>query len=440
MHQAKQENGVEQAPDDVLRKFRKQTLKRLPITFQPYFHQQINTWNTLFPYERQYLLGVIGHLEQLNHGQESQLFSGIRRVEAEMKVGQWDFSTRDQTLENASLLARSPYYGEWRREEEKVFEQIDRSTGANQEQGGGRPLNRLVLMIFPMCLPFDPQSLWARWPQAGQKLKIDPGSAGDESAFIEALFGAGREMCGGDSRTFSEALSGRSERSSTDVWILDAGTVLSEFLLGQGTGARQPASATVLSYQRLKPFREAFLAELNTMGHSLSSADDIYSQLRKKDFSSLCPPEIKRDPRLVEFVRSLFMSGNGASVWSNPFVEWGAAEVLARARPSVLIGYFGTRDKPKPFTSVAVFENQDVASPLPSVEDFAGSAIDAELLSYYVWLAATRYPEYQNTLIFCLAESLKMGYVTGPRDNPFQDEAQPLTLTRIANMLGAWLT
>jgi hypothetical protein len=80
------------------------------------------------------------------------------------------------------------------------------------------------------------------------------------------------------------------------------------------------------------------------------------------------------------------------------------------------VAEFGVRDKPKPFTSVVVFENPDRINPLPPIEDLPGSAADAEMLALYVWLAANRYEEYQrSTVCVCLAESLSEDYVIAAR-------------------------
>jgi len=51
-------------------------------------------------------------------------------------------------------------------------------------------------------------------------------------------------------------------------------------------------------------------------------------------------------------------------------------------------------------------------NPLPAVDDLPGSALDAQVLALYVWLAASRYDEYRrNTVCLCIAESLSEAYV-----------------------------
>jgi hypothetical protein len=429
----------ERGSDEIQRRFMKQVLGKLPATLQSYFNQQLRIWDTLLPYERQYLSTVLGYLEDLSESELWQLFDGIRRVEDKMGVSAWSsYSTRDQTLENASLLARSPYYLEWRKEVENVFERIERGTQARGGETGPSP-HRLILLIFPSFLPMSADTLWQMWPSTGKQLRIDLNNSQDERSLLRGLFSATEPAGHADSSGLLESLARKTAHSFSDVWVLDAGSMLSGFLGGEKPQTEQSRYATVLSFERLEPIREKFLAEVNRARHKLSSVDEIYDQLREMEIDSFCPPEVNRHPLIREFVRSLLLSGNGSPLFGNAFVEWGAAELFRRARPSVLIGYFGTRDKPKPFTSVAVFENQSVASPLPPVKDLAGSALDAEVLAYYTWLAAARYPEYQGALTLCIAGSLSTVFVVGPSENPFAAESEPLSLPKISSLLGAWL-
>ena len=117
------------------------------------------------------------------------------------------------------------------------------------------------------------------------------------------------------------------------------------------------------------------------MRKDLADADAVFDRLRKVDVSQWCPPEVASDPATREFVRSLYLSGNGAVIFGNSFVQWGASEAFRRARPSLLAAKFGVRAKPKAFTGVAVFDNPDQVNPVPSVDDLSGSAEDAEILA-----------------------------------------------------------
>jgi hypothetical protein len=194
-----------------------------------------------------------------------------------------------------------------------------------------------------------------------------------------------------------------------------------------------------LSFGRLKTFREAFLEHIKSMQRDLADADAIYDGLRAVDVKPWCPPEIEEMPVVQEFLRSLFLTGNGAPLMSNAFVEWAAAQAVAQARPVVVVGEFGIRFKPKPFTSVAVFENQAKASPAPDIADPEGSGIDAGMLAYYAWLATQRFPECRRTACLCLFESLPYVFVAGTADFPLWKEAEPLAPRRVAAILRTWL-
>jgi hypothetical protein len=179
---------------------------------------------------------------------------------------------------------------------------------------------------------------------------------------------------------------------------------------------------------------------MNTMRKDLADADAVFDRLRKVDVSAWCPPEVAEDPAVREFVRSLYLSGNGAVIFGNSFVEWAASEAFRRARPSFLAARFGVRSKPKPFTGVAVFDNPDQVNPLPAVDDFEGSAVDAQMLALYVWLAASRYEEYQrSTVCVCIAASLAQAYFVAPPEFTLWQDAGPITLDRLGEALGAWI-
>jgi hypothetical protein len=177
------------------------------------------------------------------------------------------------------------------------------------------------------------------------------------------------------------------------------------------------------------------------MQKDLSAADTVYDRLRKLDVTPWCPPEVAGVPVIREYLRSLYLSGNGALIYGNSFVEWGASEAFRRARPDFLAARFGVRSRPKPFTSVAVFENPDQINPLPAVDDLPGSALDAQVLALYVWLAANRYDEYRtNTACVCLAESLSEAYVIAPPEFDLFRQVQPVPFDRFRAVVADWLS
>jgi hypothetical protein len=368
---------AENLPLQVRDALRKGLLKRVPLTFLPFINQHLREWDYLFPNERQSVLRFVVYVADLSEEQCSNLFRDLARLEERMGIRHWQqFSTTEETIENASLLARSPYYQEWRRAVQAVFDAVEQGA-PRVNAASGKPGRRLVLLVIPRPLPLDPAKVWHRWQGIGRPLKLDPASLGATHSPSETLLGGIPGAAGG----LLDVALRRPDAPPADTWVLDAGTSPVNYLL-----KREPSSATVLpaillSYSRLDSFRESFAHEMNTMRKDLADADAVFDHLRKVEVTRWCPPEVAYEPAIREFPRSLYLSGNGAVIFGNSFVEWAASEAFRRARPSLLVAHFGVRSKPKPFSSVVLFGNPDRLNPLPSVEDLPGSAVDAEMLA-----------------------------------------------------------
>jgi hypothetical protein len=174
-----------------------------------------------------------------------------------------------------------------------------------------------------------------------------------------------------------------------------------------------PAAAQVvaLSFDALGPVRREFLKRLNAIHKDLRDMDATYDDLRRLDFKAGAP---LGTPRIREFVRTLFLSGNGTMLFGNSFVEWGASEALRRVQPSALFCCFGIRSKLKPFSSVVLFEDQNRANPTPDQPDPAGSLMDIRPLAEYVYLKAGR--QAARTAAIFAAPELDRVLIVAPPD------------------------
>jgi len=422
-------------PEELQNALNEGVLEQLPRTFLPFTRQQLRDWDYLFPYERKSVVQLLVFVASLSRADTTSLFREVLQLEDKMGVRSWQFSTEEQTILNASLLARSPYYQEWRKAVQRVFDAAEEHAARDNSSTASR--NRLVLLVIPQKLPLDSTTVWQRWQSAGRVVKLEPTDANANFSMAQAVLG----MAAAEHGTSLLDIVARARGSTAaGFWLLDAGHELVESAL---KSSREPGNlpATLLSYDRLGAFRDQFSHEINTMQKDLSAADAVYDSLRKVDVTPWCPAEVEGVPVVREYLRSLYLSGNGALIYGNSFVEWGASEAFRRARPEVLIACFGVRSKPKPFTSVAVFENPDQINPMPAVDDLPGSALDAQILSLYVWLAANRYDEYRtNAACVCLAESLSEAYVIAPPEfSPFR-QVQPIRLDRFGSLLAEWLS
>ncbi len=412
-------------------------LKRLPLTFLPFINQQLHQWEYLFPNERQSVERLLLYVARLSPEESATLFRDVAELEEKMGVRHWQFSTTEQTIQNSSELARSPYFQEWRRAVQAVFDAADRSAEGNAGVSQ-KPTRRLILLEIPKALPLNEARVWSRWQGLGRPVRLDLNLAGQKVSPLEFLLSG---TSTGGAKAFDGLLQTARNRSATvhaDVWVVDGGRELIDALAGSGTAIVPPA--VFLSYGRLDTYRQNFSHEMNTMRKDLADADVVFDRLRKVDVSPWCPSEVAGDAAVREFVRSLYLSGNGAVIFGNSFVEWAASEAFRRARPSFLAARFGVRSKPKPFTGVAVFDNPDQVNPLPTVDDFEGSAVDAQMLALYVWLAAGRYDEYQHsTVCVCIAESLSQAYVVAPPEFTLGQETEPVALDRLGQALHNWI-
>lgn len=413
----------------------KGALKRLPITFLPFASQQLHEWDYLFPNERQSVERLLLYVASLSDDQSSALFQTVVNLENKMEVRKWKFSTNEQTIENASLLARSPYYQEWRIAVQAVFDAADRyaQTTGNALVAG----NRLVLLDIPRPLEVSADP-WRRWQKIGRPIDLDISGIIDSKGILESLLATSRGA-GDSSASLLDTIASRPRKQAADTWIIDAGRSLVDILVARPPSASKGGEPILLSYSRLDRYRQNFSHEMNTMRKDLTDADAVYDRLRKVDVTPWCPPEAE-DPAVREYLRALYLSGNGAVIFGNSFVQWGASEALRRARPRFLVAKFGVRSKPKPFTGVAVFDNPDQVNPLPAVDDLPGSTMDAQMLALYVWLAAARYTEYQSsTVCVCIAESLSQAYVVSPPQFSVSAKTGRLPVEQLRHALNEWM-
>jgi hypothetical protein len=430
--------NADKLPERIESALSKGLLKRLPLTFLPFINQQLDQWQNLFPNERQSVERLLLYVAGLSPEQSAALFRDVVQLEGKMGVSHWEFSTREQTISNSSQLARSPYFQEWRRAVQAVFDTADQHALASGGPGA-KAGNRLVLLDIPKFLPVDAGSVWRRWQEIGRPIKLDLDQpAPSLSPFDLLLTGIPRQTDRASSSLLDVACN-RAGSAPADTWVVDAGNSLVDAVLRQQSS---PASerAILLSNGRLDLYRRSFSREMNTMRKDLADADAVFDRLRKVDVTPWCPAEVAAAPAVREFLRALYLTGNGAVIFGNSFVEWAASEAFRRARPSFLAAQFGMRSKPKPFTGVAVFDNPEQVNPLPAVDDPPGSAADAQMLALYVWLGAARFDEYQrSTVCICVAESLSQAYVVAPPEFALWREKEPVTLDRLEHSLRAWM-
>jgi hypothetical protein len=354
----------------------KELLARLPRTFLPVLNDHLRQWDLLFPAERRPLRATLEYLTRLPAADFDELLAPIKRVESQMDLSGWDARTERLSIEATSVLARSPRYPEWRAEVEKLFDRISAATGESEFAKS----HKFVLSVLPAGLPLESEPLWPRLAKHGRWFQLDRPFASAAEKLVTAL--AARKPLPG-----SEPVE--------HTWILESEA---EFV-----NSCDCANLTVLSYAALTPARNQFRWRMNEIEKDLRSADETFDGLRHLKIEFLLGGRLEKDPRLREFVRNLFLSGNGAVLFCNSFVQWGAHEALRRAQPQALACFFGIRHKLKPFSSLVLFEDQNRANPVRDQPDPAGSLVDIQFLCDYIYLSAESLDSHRGRTLHWLA-------------------------------------
>jgi hypothetical protein len=348
-------------------------LKRLPRTFRPALNAQLKDWDRLFPAEQRSLRAQLDWVERLPAAGFEQLFAPVVKLEARMDLPSWGPSAAGLSIEDTGVLARSPLYPQWRAEVERVFARIDSGITA---EARSRPPRTLLVCLLPEGAPVPPGAIWPRLESQGCWRET------------EGPFGA---MLGPLARAVAARRPHPGEEAVERTWIIEYAPRLTS-LPFDGPVVR-------LCFENLAGLRREFLSRLNAVSKDIRSADHAFEQLRAVEIARFLNPALKAEVRQREFVRELFLSGNGALLFGNSFVEWGASEAFRRVRMRTAFCGFGVRPKLKPFSSLALFEDQNRANPVPDQPDPEGSWADARPLAEYVYLAAERAQVYDGQLL-----------------------------------------
>jgi hypothetical protein len=392
----------------------KELLSKVPRTFVPSLNEQFRRWDFLFPSAQRTLKAQLDWLAGLSAPDFQKLFAPLIEVESRMELPKWQPQSVGIGMQDAGLLARSPHYGEWRSEVAKVFAQIDEATASLNPFAR---IPRLLVCSLPPGLPVKGE-LWPDLAPRGKWLALAEPPLKWDRSMVSVL--AHRRLP-----------TGMEEDEGT--WIVECSPRFSP--------AAGP-SAVAISWDALAAARRVFLSRLNAIQRDLRSADQTAEDLGKMDLTSLLGPGLGDRPRVREFIRKLLLSGNGSLVFDNSFTEWGAAEALLEAQPQMLVAGFGLRPRLKPFSSTVLFEDQHRNNPTPDEDDPAGSLIDGQMLSQYVYYSSERQVTYQDhTLNLFMCGDMPRLLVLGPKDAMAGLEALlgPIASGDLTSFLLKWL-
>jgi hypothetical protein len=324
----------------------------------------------------------------------------------------------------------------WRGEVDGFFQKIDPALQA-QLYPADAP-RRLIVQIYGKNIAVQRDQLWRRFKRNGVRVPLNLDGTSDTGAFLTALLGSRDEASG------APALVGAAVASAKlpphEAWLIESHDALHALCEKGGGGSHH--ALTGLSYDRLRPYRDDLTRTLNAKIQSgVESPQAFAAYTRSLKLPAPAGTLLRSDDVLLAFLRDVLLSGNGTMIVNNTFVEWAAAQALRRAQPRMLVTRFGVRDKLKPFSSMIMFSQARPTDHQPIVPDPAGSFIDVEQLSYYVWVNAEKNPAYRGkTLYLFLAEGVDEMLAIGPATGTAPATAiAPARLEDVCATMARWL-
>ncbi|HEX5484082.1 MAG TPA: hypothetical protein VFZ08_15780, partial [Terriglobia bacterium] len=299
------------------------------------------------------------------------------------------------------------------------------------------------VILYDQGITIERNQLWQRFRDVGVRVPLALGDATTTKPFLHELFtgkpaGAGGPM----TNTLFDAVGKTPRPSQHDIWVIEADDALAG-LCGRA-GAESLACVTGMSYSRLRDFREKISDVIynRTSTGQITGPTELADYLRTLEIMPASSSVLDSDPRVQAFIRDIFVGGAGTLVINNTFVEWSAIQAMKRAQPHVVVARFGVRYKMKPFSSLLLFSKPRAADKIPWMLDPWGSFVDAELLSYYIWLKSQELIPYRDrTLYVLLADGVEEMLVAGPAKSGAIQNASwgKVTLPDVAATMAEWM-
>jgi len=411
-----------------------ETLSHLPATVHAFILVELQKWPTLFQPEQRYQRALLEHLSGLPKSALDSATAGVARIEGQAGVNKVT-DRHPVGFQDAAqaLLRQRGLQVAWRSEIDGFFRTIDPALEA-QLYPADAP-RRLVVQIYGSGIAVQRDKLWRRFKGAGVRVPLNLEATSGTELFLRQLLGA---PAGGGT---PELLGAASPSSPLDTWLVESHEALHGLFAGEQT--KPPSAApTGLSYDRLRQYRDDLTRALNSKIQSGVESPQAFAAYARS--LQIAPPAgalLYSADVLIAFVRDVLLTGNGTLLMNNTFVEWAAVQALKRAQPRILITRFGVRDKLRPFSSMVMFSQPRPSDQLPSVQDPAGSFVDVEQLSYYVWLNAEKTPAYRGkTLYLFLAEGIdEMLAIRSDRPAASASGLPPASLSDIHATMAHWI-
>ncbi len=402
---------------------------RLPATFAIYSLDRIKDWNKLFPAEQGYFERLFGLLARSSAEAVEELFAALREVERKMDIGGGIWETRKFTLEHVDFLQRSRHLAEWRAAIAGIFAKIDPILDSEVARSGNP---RLVVVVSPAELPMGPDRMWMRIRNRGRLLRLTLAEDAPLQDYLARLL-SGAPLAQRAPSLF-DLYGEQRAQGQFDAWVVEASDPILRL-------AQSFDGWTGLSFERMADLREVLMREVNELvtQEKIPGPRQLGERLQRMNPGAL-RRAAGRDPVMQDFLQSVLLNGNGTLLINNTFVEWTALQAIRRARPSLLLGSFGIRNKVKPFSSLLIYSDQEDTNPIPTQADMLGSYVDLEVFYQYIWQECEKYAEFRrNTAYLFIGVGMDALFAIAPADFPLFASDRPKRPEEVFHGCSEWL-
>jgi hypothetical protein len=355
-------------------------LRTLPSAFTPLLLQQIQEYDWRFPAERREITGQLAYLEALTLEQRGAVLAGFARLRLPAHwSGRQAASDPGESAEQLATYLWATHQMDAFREASSAYMTSYRATARDRELA----TRRLGVAIIGQGVDQSSYPLFRKLRSHGTYF-TNVASADGLRILLEAV--AARSM---------------EHREAFAHWYVEGG-------LPQQRALAVPP-LLVISYEQLRPARQAVLAKMNQeIRAGIAGPEPLLSVLHKLRPEDLGLPAGAGQSVLSHFVASLLTAGSGTQIFSTTFVQWTVRELWRRAQPLTILARFAPRQRERPMNELLMRE------PTKPELDPMGSLIDADMGAFYMWLDEQRLPGAKQSSFLAWFEGHNQALLVGP--------------------------
>lgn len=355
-------------------------LRTLPSAFTPLLLQQIKEYDWRFPAERREITGQLAYLEAMTLEQRGAALAGFARLRlpAHWSGRQVASDPGESAAQLASYLWATHQMDAFR-EASSAYISSYQATARDREFA----TPRLGIAVIGQGVDQSSYPLFRKLRSHGTYF-TNVASANGLRILLEAV--AARSMA---------------HREAFAHWYVE------------GSLPQQSAPAVapllVISYEQLRPARQAVLAKMNQeIRAGIVGPESLLTVLHQLRPEDLGLPAGAGQSVLSHFVASLLIAGSGTQIFSTTFVQWTVRELWRRAQPLTILARFAPRQRERPMNELLMGE------PTKPELDPMGSLIDADMSAFYMWLDEQRLPGAQQSSFLVWFEDHNQALVVSP--------------------------